>query len=170
MLYEDYATTDPATIVKLSLLINNPSSMTTESGTTHESPFILSSKACNVSIETRAAGASNSESSSNEDTQVCQGCSSIRRCISCAKGLSKKFLALCVNTGRFHATLGEIDVTNICQDSETFRTIKDRYLEVRGFRARARRLFLFQPRSVHFVKVSVFNILLQLRWRYLMIG
>ena len=170
MLYEDYATTDPATIVKLSLLINNPSSMTTESGTPHESPLIMSSKAHDVSIETRATGVSNSESSSNEDTQVCPGCSSMRRCLSCTKGLSKKFLALCVNTGQFHTTLGEIDVTSICRDSETFRTIKDRYLEVRGFRARARRLFLFQPHSVHFVKVSFSNALLRLRWRYLMIG
>jgi hypothetical protein len=90
MLYEDYATMDPAIIVKLSFLISKPSSQTAESAT-------------------------------------------------------------------FHATLGEIDVTNICRDNDTFRTIKDRYLEVRGFRARARRLFLFQPYSVHFVKVRLFN-------------
>lgn len=73
------------------------------------------------------------------------------------KILSKKFLALCINTGRYK-TLGEIDVTNIHRNSETFRMIRERYLEIRGFRARARRLFLFQPSSVHFVKVSQLHI------------
>lgn len=157
MLYEDYATMDPAIIVKLSFLISKPSSPTAESATSYESPIIWSSNAHGISIKTRAPNGSNSSSLSSEETERCQSCSAMRRCIKCAKGLSKKFLALCVNTGRFHATLGEIDVTNICRDNETFRTIKDRYLEVRGFRAWARRLFLFQPHSVHFVKVRLFN-------------
>src|SRR5277367_3083524 len=66
-----------------------------------------------------------------------------------------KYLALCVNTGRFHTTLGEINVTSICRDSEVFCAIKQRYLEIRGFRARARRLFLVRPTLVQFVKVRV---------------
>jgi hypothetical protein len=68
-------------------------------------------------------------------------------------GRPNKYLALCVNTGRFHSTLGEINITSIIRDNEAFRIIKKRYLEIRGFRARARRLFLVSPSSVHFVKV-----------------
>jgi hypothetical protein len=71
------------------------------------------------------------------------------------EGRLNKYLALCVNTGRFHTTLGEINVTSICRDNEVFSAIKQRYLEIRGFRARARRIFLVRPTSVQFVKVNL---------------
>lgn len=156
MLYEDYATTDPRVTEGLSALLNTPCSVTTECTTPENSTSIQSSST--QSISSRNGSSSNSSLSENASTgerEVCQGCSRLR-CSVCAKNYPKKFLALCVNTGRFHNTLGEIDVTNICRDNETFRMIKARYLEIRGIRAQARRLFLFQPKSVHFVKVFNF--------------
>lgn len=92
------------------------------------------------------------ENSPGEGTHLCQVLN--RSCRLCLKSLPRKFLALCVNTGRFHKTLGEIEVTDICRDSEAFCQIKARYLEVRSFRARARRMFLLRASKVHFVKVS----------------
>jgi len=146
MLYEDYATTDPAVIEKLTSLLNRPSPGCAR---TRGRPNMESSSAQTLSFE---GGSSSSSTplhiSSDEEASLCQGCSELH-CSHCAKRPSKKFLALCINTGRFHTTLGEIDVTNICRDDMTFRMIKERYLEVRGFRARARRLFLFQPSNVH---------------------
>lgn len=154
MLYEDYATMDPRVIERLSALLDKASSTTIECSATQNASTVQSPSTRGVSIgSVSSQTSSNSENSSTESEPVCQGCPG-QRCNYCAKRLSKKFLALCVNTGRFHNTLGEIDVTNICRDNETFRMIKDRYLEVRGFRARAQRLFLFQPNRVHFVKVS----------------
>lgn len=153
MLYEDYATTDPLVVEKLSALLNNTPVTATESAVIRSSPSSQSASAQSESIERVGSSSSSlAESSSSDGGPSCLGCSS-QHCGRCAKRLSGKFLALCVNTGRFHNTLGEIDVTNIYRDSDTFRMIKDRYIEVRGFRARARRLFLFQPNSVHFVKV-----------------
>lgn len=152
MLYEDYATTDPAVIEKLSTLLNRPSSTSPGCARTRDGPNIESSSAQTLSFE---GGSSSSPTPphilSDEEASLCQGCSGLHHS-HCASRLSKKFLALCINTGRFHTTLGEIDVTNICRDDMAFRMIKERYLEVRGLRARARRLFLFQPNSVHFVK------------------
>lgn len=69
--------------------------------------------------------------------------------------LVNRYLALCINTGRCHMTLGEINVTSLLRDNEVFRMIKQRYFEIRGFRAQARRLFLVRPSSIHFVKVRI---------------
>jgi hypothetical protein len=160
MLYEDYATTDPVVIEKLSTLLNRPSSTSPGCARTRGGPNIESSSAQVFSFE---GGSSSSPTtphiSADEEASLCQGCSDLHHS-HCAKRLSKKFLALCINTGRFNTTLGEIDVTNICRDDMTFRMIKERYLEVRGFRARARRLFLFQPNNVHFVKACPSNLVL----------
>jgi hypothetical protein len=157
MLYEDYATTDPRILEKLSTLINTPSLISTESAGKRDESSIQSPSTQGRSFESGSCSISTSSTDSkSEGRPLCQRCSSVR-CSYCAKIFPKKFLALCVNTGRFHNTLGEIDVTNICRDNQAFNMIKDRYLEVRGFRARARRLFLFRPNSVHFVKVSSFN-------------
>lgn len=168
MLYEDYATTDPRVVERLSGLLNTPYSAATECARPRCDSSVQLSSPQMVSIEKDdPSKISLSDSSSSEGAHICQGSPSVQ-CGLCTKRVSKKFLALCVNTGRFHHTLGEIDVTNIRQDNETFRMIKDRYLEVRGFRARARRLFLFQPNSVHFVKVIYLKINFVLSWSLLL--
>jgi hypothetical protein len=160
MLYEDYATTDPAVIEKLSALFNRPPSTSPGTAKARGGPNIKSPSPQAVSFEGRSASSlTPPHNSSDEEETLCQGCSGLP-CSSCAKRLTKKFLALCINTGRFHTTLGEIDVSNVSRDDETFRMIKERYLEVRSFRARARRLFLFQPNNIHFVKVSPSKLIL----------
>jgi hypothetical protein len=151
MLYEDYATADPEIISKLSLLINRPMSVTTVSSNSSGGLDLRTTRAPEVPPNNSTpAYESSLGGESAHSCQVLNG-----SCTICSKRLPKKFLALCVNTGRYHKTLGEIDVTNICRDNETFRQIKARYLEVRSFRARARRLFLLRPDKVHFVKVSL---------------
>lgn len=63
----------------------------------------------------------------------------------------KKYLELCVNTGEFHKSLGEIEVTGVCSDGLLFQKIKKKYLDLRSYRAR---FFLLQPTAVQFVQVS----------------
>lgn len=62
------------------------------------------------------------------------------------------FLELCVNTGEHLKTLGEIDLTNARCDGDLFGAIQDRYLQIRGYRAK---FWLLKPAGVSFVKVSV---------------
>ncbi|KAE9365777.1 hypothetical protein N431DRAFT_472372 [Stipitochalara longipes BDJ] len=152
-LYEDYATTDPETISKLSLLINKPMTATTASSNSSGSFDIRLTRTSAVSSNNNLSIPPVYENSRGEGTHLCQVFN--RSCRLCLKSLPRKFLALCVNTGRFHKTLGEIDVTDIYRDSEAFRQIKARYLEVRSFRARARRLFLLRASNVHFVKINI---------------
>lgn len=61
------------------------------------------------------------------------------------------FLELCVNTGEFHVTLGEIELSNIMCDESLFSAIKLTYLQRRGFRTK---FFLLKPVAVNFVRVS----------------
>ncbi|KAF4628716.1 hypothetical protein G7Y89_g9432 [Cudoniella acicularis] len=134
MLYEDYATSNPEIIAKLSLLVNKPITATTKSSNRTSNVDFQTTRVSTVLPTNNLAA----PSSSDEDSRV-----------------TKKFFAICINTGRFHKTLGEIDVTNVRRDSEAFCQIKARYLKVRSFRARARRLFLLRANSVHFVKLNV---------------
>ena len=46
-----------------------------------------------------------------------------------------KFFELCVNSGKFLKTLGEIDVSSISTDGDFFSTVKAHYLRLRSFRA-----------------------------------
>lgn len=61
------------------------------------------------------------------------------------------YLELCVNTGEFHKTLGEIGLSGITSDEGLFSAIKKIYLQRRGFRAK---YFLLKPVAVHFVRVG----------------
>ena len=63
----------------------------------------------------------------------------------------RKYIELCVNTGEFQKSLGEIEVTNAKCDSDIFHLVRDKYKEVRGFRSR---FFLLKPIDVHFVQVN----------------
>ncbi|MCJ1251064.1 hypothetical protein MMC30_008295 [Trapelia coarctata] len=65
---------------------------------------------------------------------------------------TRKFLELCVNTGKFHKSLGEIDITNINCDRDLFTLTKQRYEEVRGHRSR---FFLLEPTAVEWVHFSL---------------
>lgn len=65
---------------------------------------------------------------------------------------TRKFLELCVNTGKFHKSLGEIDITNVNCDRDLFTLTKQRYAEVRGHRSR---FFLLEPTAVEWVQFSL---------------
>ncbi|KAH8590386.1 hypothetical protein B0O99DRAFT_305590 [Bisporella sp. PMI_857] len=65
----------------------------------------------------------------------------------------KKYTALCVNTGEFNKTLGEIDISSITTDRQMFHRFKEAYHELRGFRARAVRWFLIKPVDIKFIQV-----------------
>lgn len=62
-----------------------------------------------------------------------------------------KFFELCVNSGKFLKTLGEIDVSSIDTDGKFFSTVKAHYLRLRSFRAR---FWLLKPVNVSYVRVS----------------
>jgi hypothetical protein len=65
----------------------------------------------------------------------------------------RKYTALCVNTGEFNKTLGEIDISSITTDRQMFHRFKELYHELRGFRARAVRWFLIKPVDIKFIQV-----------------
>ena len=65
---------------------------------------------------------------------------------------NRKFLELCVNTGKFHKSLCEIDITNINCDRDLFTLTKQRYEAVRGHRSR---FFLLEPTAVEWVHFSL---------------
>lgn len=63
----------------------------------------------------------------------------------------KKFLELCVNTGKYTISLGEIAVGDVGTDGELFSEIRKRYYELRPMHFR--RLF-YHPADIHYVCVS----------------
>ena len=63
-----------------------------------------------------------------------------------------KFLEVCINTGKWHRSLGEIDITRVSCDRELFALIKQRYDEVRGHRTK---LFFLEPAKVEWVQFSL---------------
>jgi hypothetical protein len=64
-----------------------------------------------------------------------------------------KFLELCVNTGEHLKELGEIDLTNATCDGDLFGAVRERYLQIRGFRSK---FWLLKPAAVSFVRVSTY--------------
>ena len=64
---------------------------------------------------------------------------------------AKKYLELCVNTGEFSKSLGEIEISQVRSDGSLFREIRSNYLRLRGYRAKH---FLLKPVAVQFVQVS----------------
>ena len=65
-------------------------------------------------------------------------------------GSRRRFLELCIDTGKYIISLGELDVSNIRSDSELFVFIHRKYRELRG--SIFQRMFS-QPIDIHFVKV-----------------
>lgn len=65
---------------------------------------------------------------------------------------TSKFVELCVNTGKLHKSLGEIDITHVNCDRDLFALTKSRYDEVRGHRSR---FFLLEPTAVEWVQFSL---------------
>lgn len=63
-------------------------------------------------------------------------------------------MELCVNIGEFQRQLAEIDMTNVENDSQLFRLIRNEYREIRGSRAK---YFFRRPVDVHFIQVSIFS-------------
>ena len=63
-----------------------------------------------------------------------------------------QFLEICVNTGKWHKSLGEIDITHVSCDRELFTLIKQRYEEVRGHRTK---FFFLEPARVEWVQFSL---------------
>lgn len=68
---------------------------------------------------------------------------------------NRMFFELCVNSGKYLKTLGEIDVSSINTDGEFFSAVKAHYLRLRSFRSR---FWLLKPVNVSYVRVShLFN-------------
>lgn len=65
---------------------------------------------------------------------------------------NSKFFELCVNSGKFLKTLGEIDVSSIDTDGKFFSIVKAHYLRLRSFRSR---FWLLKPVNVSYVRVSL---------------
>ena len=61
------------------------------------------------------------------------------------------FFELCVNTGRYTISLGEIDIALVASDAELFKRISEKYYELRGFYSFKR--WILKPVDVHYVKV-----------------
>ena len=95
---------------------------------------------------------------SQEATSNAQGLGARRRChaptIHDVSDITfmKKYLELCINTGEFQKSLGEIEVTGVCSDGLLFQMIKKKYLDLRSYRAR---YFLLKPTAIQFVQVGV---------------
>ena len=64
----------------------------------------------------------------------------------------RKYLELCVNTGKFHKSLGEIDITLVNCDRDLFALTKQRYNEVRGHRIK---FSLLEPVAIEWVQFSL---------------
>ena len=64
---------------------------------------------------------------------------------------TSKYLEMCVNSGEFSKSLGEIEMSQVQSDGCLFRQIKSQYLRLRGYRAKH---FLLKPTAVQFVQVS----------------
>jgi len=154
MLYEDYNTTDPGVIERLCNSIQAVSYIrwTMSNSTSSTGITLPSSPTASTANSPNSSDESLEKPSRASDEPLCQNCSS-SQCPYCPNRTLRKFLALCVNTGRYHRTVGEVDLGKANRDSEAFEMIRSCYLDTRGFRARARRFFLFQPKSAHFIKV-----------------
>jgi len=68
--------------------------------------------------------------------------------------VTKKFTALCVNTGEFNKTLGEIEIPSISTDREIFLKFKETYQALRGFRVGVFRPLLIRPVDIEFIQAS----------------
>ncbi|MCJ1325750.1 hypothetical protein MMC10_002413 [Thelotrema lepadinum] len=64
----------------------------------------------------------------------------------------RRFLELCVNTGGYTTTLGEIEVAMLTSDGDLFERICKKYREIRG--SSFKRLFM-HPVNIHYVKFNV---------------
>ncbi|OCL02886.1 hypothetical protein AOQ84DRAFT_348486 [Glonium stellatum] len=65
---------------------------------------------------------------------------------------NQKFLEVCINTGQYTVSLGEINVSDIKSDGQLFEKINQRYHEMRGSHIRR---ILRKPVDIHFVRFSL---------------
>lgn len=63
----------------------------------------------------------------------------------------RRFFEVCVNTGGYTITLGEIDITDVQSDQELFSKIVEKYYKIRTPRFQR---MLMKPVDVHFVFVG----------------
>ena len=64
---------------------------------------------------------------------------------------SRRFLELCINTGGYVTSLGEIEISAGTSDGDLFDRIRKKYRELRG---RSYKRMLMHPVEVHYVKVG----------------
>lgn len=86
-------------------------------------------------------------------TNLGVGTTSVQTAVLQRPPMTKKFAALCVNTGEFNKTLGEIEVSSINTDRQVFHKFKEKYQILRGFRAGALRWLLIKPVNIKFIQV-----------------
>ncbi|KAI1112800.1 hypothetical protein F5Y14DRAFT_420264 [Nemania sp. NC0429] len=65
---------------------------------------------------------------------------------------TKKYLLVCVNTGRYEIKLEQIDLTNVALDVSLFSALREKYESMRG---KLKRNMFMVPRTVEYVKFEL---------------
>jgi len=122
----------------------------------------------NAASQAQALPASNeaqSSSASSNTYATCQGTGAVpdptvsniatNRLLPLPPLTPKRFVALCINTGEFDMTLGEVDISSITTDRQMFQALKSTYHSRRGFRTKAFRRWLIKPVDIKFIQFAV---------------
>ncbi|KAG8534374.1 uncharacterized protein KY384_001219 [Bacidia gigantensis] len=146
-LFGDFMIDKPVALAELTAALTGNSSngnLTIEAPATPNQAHIASFQS---SQETES---SNSSSADPRSSLMARSSST-----SLARALVPKYFELCVNTGEFAKTLGEIDITRTTDDLSFFKLIYNRYREVRGYRFKQH--YLLKPVAMQFVHFSLEN-------------
>ena len=146
-LYGDFKTNNPSGLVELAVALSSTSSVTSQS---HQAPSApaqvhLGSQQNLQGRPDRGPqriGSENAALTGNVLTPF-------------TNSLTPKFFELCVNTGEFSKTLGEIDVTRVTSDVPFFKLVRQRYREIRGHRIKKH--YLLKPIGMRFVHFGLEN-------------
>ena len=158
VLYVDVKKRDPDTMVRIAGILQAPASTIPPAPVMQSpSPSQIPPRSLGLPGHTRPASSSTSTFSamgtrnsfeygslSNTQSSFSSTSSSMREA---------KFLELCVNTGEHLKELGEIDLTNATCDGDLFGAVRERYLQIRGFRSK---FWLLKPATVSFVRVRIY--------------
>ena len=146
-LYGDFKTKNPSGLVELAAALSSTSSVTSQS---HQAPTAPSQVhlGSQQNLQGRPdrdpqrTGSENAALPGNVLTPF-------------TNSLTPKFFELCVNTGEFSKTLGEIDVTRVTSDVPFFKLVRQRYRDIRGHRIKKH--YLLKPIGMRFVHFGLEN-------------
>ena len=143
---------------------------TTPSTTTSVQQTIkLQSPARTLTAPSHARSSSSASTTSRSESRIFSGSESLNS--TDASSISSTgdttrittFFELCVNTGEHLKTLGEIDLTNARCDGDLFGAIQERYLSLRGHRAK---FWLLKPAAVSYVRVRIIEVISVVKHHY----